>query len=403
VRLFHITISIPGTRLWGFIYLIQLTSSQADKKCPLVSCPDNKPVVHYWIGGDECTCEADGYLAQAWNTELYDAMKGRHAIDHEPTRTKNAENDNEAAKLQDGHLRDLRNHKRQVNPNAPTPPLETNTDLPVFIPPPKQDITPELINQSLTVQPQNSAVVSSVIPHLADEVLTFLVQLDGVVASTLSMNASTIFPCGSIGADPQPNIMLVPKYVKDGTQQTIIANCRCIAVSMFVPKVLTYWIQKIDGTIYSLVGPSLISHIDKIDTGSPIALSLLPTLDNAITPRDIASTKIVAPTRRQVFKSVVCDRKCPEGMEPIPGNLTKVPPECGCLAKPGQSLKVKPRALKQPDAYTATMTEEVCKAMQCMNNGDKPAMHNPFSMTCWCPDPVIIEDNPSAWTGGSKA
>lgn len=382
-------------------------------------------MIHYWPEDQGCFCEVQDFFAEPWNvvqhrrtdhaavansifaTEVNDFDEGvdgdleplGHTV---PTKVKKVGQNTDNLELSDHES--LRLHRRQVDPSAPAPPLETDTALPTFIPPPKQDITPELINQSLSLQPQHTAIVGSVIPHLMDEVLTFLVQLAGPIATTISMNASTIFPCGSVGTDPQPDIMLVPKYVRQGTPQTVIANCRCIAVSMLIPQVLTYWVQKLDGTVYSLAGSIEVFDIDKIDTSLPIALSLLPSMDGAVKPRNLEPTDAVESERRQVFNSVVCNRHCPEGMKPVPGNLLKVPPECGCLAEAGkQSTSLTSRALNQPDAYSATMSEEVCKAMKCINNGDKPAMHNPFDMTCWCPDPVPIEDNASAWAeSGSK-
>ena len=270
-----------------------------------------------------------------------------------------------------------------------------------FVPPPKKDITPELINQSLSVQPQNTAIVASVIAHLIEGIITFFVQLDGIVANLIAMNASTTFPCGAIGVDPQPDIMLVPKYVENGTSQTTIADCRCIAINQYKPEIINYWIQTAEGTVYSLVSSNKVSAIDKIDTGAKIALSMITTASSATKRGQLEAPNVVELGRRQVLKAEVCDRRCPEGMALIPGDLLKNPPECGCLAQEGREISnIITRGLTAPGPYTATMGEETCKSMKCTNNNDKPAMWNKFSMTCWCADPTYVEDNDSAWTPG---
>ena len=291
-------------------------------------------------------------------------------------------------------------YKRQNSSTASPTQTATDTVVPTFVPPPKEDLTPELLNQSLSTQHQNTAKVASVIAHLADEVITVLVQLDGIVANLIAMNASTTFPCGSIGSKPEPNIMLVPKHVQGGTQQTIIANCRCIAVNQLEPDLINWWVlNQLDGSLLSLAGKAEVTDIDKIDTGAPIALSMFAGSVSPSKREDVASANIIELPRRQVLKADICDRRCPAGMKPIPGDLLKNPPQCGCLAQePREFPKLAMRGLSTPGPYTAVMDEAACIAMKCTNNNDKPAMWNPFDMQCWCAGPTFLEHNENAWS-----
>ena len=282
--------------------------------------------------------------------------------------------------------------RQEPSPTAPFSSVDTN--VPTYVPPPKTDITQELINQSLTVQPQDTATVSSVIPQLKDGVITFLIQLNGIVASTLAMNASTSFPCDTVGSGIDPNIVLVPKYVQEGTQQTTIADCMCIAANMYDRNVITYWIQNCDGEIFSLVGSNKVHDIDRINTSAPIALSLRPSVGSA--KRNVfLPTNFVVPKRRQIF-NVDCNNVCPfEGMKFFEGRND----HCGCMFKKSlEASDLWARGIAEPDASEATMTAEACAAMTCINNGGRPAMFNPFSLTCWCADPAYVENNPSGWS-----
>lgn len=400
--------------------------------CPEITCPEDRPKAYYWPFGEGCFCETDDFLASPWNYVLPEeepkdltATKSIFDVEHNEFLLKNgldvyAESSKMIfrtlsatalsrlnAKLVDtvgtrpsiADKTEITKRQDDASTTSTLPP--DGTRLPSFVPPPKKDITPELIEQSLAVQPENTATVSSVIAHFGDEVITFLMQLSGIVANTIAMNASTTFPCGTIGAEPEPNIMLVPKHVQNGIHQTTVADCRCVAVNMVKPEVINYWIQK-GNSIISLVGDNKVYNIDKIDTGAPIALTMLTAPSGPAKRQDNQASDVVDLPRRQVFKSAVCDRQCPQGMEPIPGDLLKTWPECGCLAKEGGDVAdVIARALHQPDAYSATMNKEACEAMKCTNNADQPAMFNPFSLTCWCADPAYVEDNPNAWTGGT--
>ncbi|KIW16251.1 hypothetical protein PV08_06302 [Exophiala spinifera] len=286
---------------------------------------------------------------------------------------------------------DLR--RRQESPTASTP---AHTAIPTFIPPPAQDITPELLNQSLSIQPQNTATISSIIPYFMDNVLSVYIQLKGMVADTLIVNASASLPCGGIGVDPEPSLALVPKVVKqgEGQPQIQVADCQCIAVNMYDPNFITYWIQKIsDGSIYSLTGSNKVIDIDKMDTTQSTALDLV-TLSAAHTERSITNIEYVQPVRRQIF-GIKCGQPCPFYHMQV---IQTTDGYCGCMFHGAdEKMDLSTRALIVPDINAATMTEAACKAMLCYNNGNQPAVFNPFSLTCWCNSPPAIDYNAEGW------
>lgn len=287
------------------------------------------------------------------------------------------------------------NDKRQ----EPAATFSTSLDpaAPTFIPPPKTDITPDLINQSLTSQPDNAGVVTGVIPVFRDGVLMFPVQFEGPIAPIIPINCSTSLPCGLIGNGPDPNIVIGPKYVQDGTQQTIVADCLVIAVNMYDPNIINYVIQNSQGETFSLVGGNKIQDIDKIDTSAPVALTLQSTLGS--TKRSVDETKsYVIPKRYQVHKNN-CRTECTRRGYFIAG----LDDFCGCMDREDHISVSRRSGISAPDATEATMSAKACAAMTCINNGGKPAVFNPFSLTCWCVDQPLIEDNPSGWVGRMRA
>ena len=269
--------------------------------------------------------------------------------------------------------------------------------VPSYIPPPNQNITPELLNESLTLQPQNTATVSSIIPYFKDGIFQVFLQLDGLVADSLVVNASVSLPCGTIGlVNPQPNVALVPKIVQQGqgTPQVTVADCQVIAVNMYTPDVITYWIQKTeDGTLYSVVGSNKVLDINKMDTNQSVALSL-----TTLTPDPkrslLQAVDYIASQKRQIF-ATNCALSCPfYHMHMIQGTDGW----CGCVFKTAEEeVDLSTRAMMEPDVHTATMTAEACAAMICFSQVRKPAVYNPFSRTCWCYTDPMIESNPSAW------
>ncbi|KIW49001.1 hypothetical protein PV05_10718 [Exophiala xenobiotica] len=295
--------------------------------------------------------------------------------------------------VKETEVNDLR--PRQAPTSSATP---VYSAIPTFIPPPKQDITPELLNQSLSVQPQNTATVSSIIPYFRENVLRIYMQLKGLVADTLVVNASASLPCSGIGLDPEPKIAIVPKVVQQGQgqPQVQVADCQCIAVNMYIPNVITYWIQKLsDGTIYSLTGSNTVIDIDQMNTTQSTALSIV-TLTVGRAKRSAANTlEYVQPERRQIF-GIQCDKPCPFYHMHV---IKSTDGYCGCIFNGAdKEMELSSRGITAPDINTATMTEAACKAMTCYNNDNKPAVFNPFSLTCWCNTPPTIESNPNAWS-----
>jgi hypothetical protein len=285
-----------------------------------------------------------------------------------------------------------------------------DTVVPTFIPPPKQSLTPELLNQSLTVQPQNTSTISGVIPYFRDDVLQVYMQMNGLVADTLVLNASASFPCDTIGLDPEPNLAFVPKVVQPGQGQPSVTmvDCQCIGVNMYSPNVITFWVQKIvDGTIFSVVGSNKVMDINQIDTSQSTALSLVTvvagtskrSLPPPSKPRVGGAVRYVKPVRRQIFHVECGAAGCPFlHMHMVKGSDGY----CGCMFKGAdQKVELVPRGIVEPSVNNAKMTAEACHAMTCFNNGNKPAVFNPFTLTCWCNTPPVIESNPSAWTDAS--
>lgn len=288
--------------------------------------------------------------------------------------------------------------------------------VPNFIPPPKQDITPELIQQSLSVQPQNQALVASIVPYFHDGVIRVSLQLDGPIATTLVVNASTSLPCGAIGlVDPQPNVALVPLVMNQGQgqPQTVVTDCEVIAVNMYQPGVLTWWIQKVtDGTIYSVVGKALLNDIDKMNTTQSTALALTVLTPGASKRSTSDNIEYVPHQKRQVFR-VHCSYACPfYHMR----KLKITDGSCACLFYGANEKFVDPTANKhkeykeliardfiQPDTMNAKMTADACAAISCFNSGGDPtpALFNPFHQTCWCITQPYVESNPNAWTPSS--
>ncbi|EXJ73133.1 uncharacterized protein A1O5_04282 [Cladophialophora psammophila CBS 110553] len=294
-------------------------------------------------------------------------------------------------------LNDL--HRRQT-PTSSARPIDTA--VPTFIPPPNQDITPELIQQSLSVQPQNTALVGSIIPYFRDGVIQIFLQLDGPVATTLVVNCSTSLPCGTIGlVNPQPNLALVPLVVNQGQgqPQTAVADCQCIAVNIYNPHIVTYWIQKLsDGSVYSILGNNVVMDIDKMNTTQSTALTLT-ALSQGAAKRSFHDNVVYIPPEKRQLWSVQCDWPCPfYHMNKIKGTDGY----CGCMFNDaGKELDA--RELIEPNLYNSKMTEKACAAMTCFNNGGDatPALFHPFHLTCWCITQPYIDSNPSAWSPSS--
>lgn len=219
-----------------------------------------------------------------------------------------------------------------------------------YIPPPKADVTPDLLAESLQIQPQDTATVGSVMPHFQDGVISYGVQLNGLVASTMTLNASTALPCANIGAagQAQPDLALRPKDIDNGTAQPYIPDCNIVAVNMYDPNVINYWVINAEGAIFSLVGSNKVMQINQLNSTASVSL-VLRAAPASNSKRDIALTVLE------------------------------------------NTIKIAKRAMSQPDLHTATMTAEACAAIKCNNNGGQAAVFNPFTKTCWCRDPAYVE------------
>lgn len=230
---------------------------------------------------------------------------------------------------------------------------ETNMNF-TYVPPPKTDITPQLLSESLALQPQDTATVGSVMPFFQDDVISFGCQLNGFIASTITLNASTELPCHGIGTQSQPDLELRPKNVDNGTTQAYIPDCSIVAVNMYDPNVITYWVQDKSGAIYSVVGSNKIIDIDQLNS--------------------TASTSLVL-------------RAKPAGSKKRDTTMH----DCNMAGQDIVDRAMQKRAVLPPDWHTASMSPEACAAIKCNNNGGNPAMFNPFTKTCGCREPAYVE------------
>ena len=243
---------------------------------------------------------------------------------------------------------------------SPTPlPSGVNTSDPAvasFVLPPDINVTPALIQQSLNQQPQSTANIISVIPYFKDCVIVFGIQLAGGPASGIvTMNASCLIPCGTIGNDPEPGLVVVPQTVNNGTTQlTAQEACMIIALNWYTPEVVTFWVHRPDGALFSVASDNKLHNLDKINTSVPAFADILTT-DTPFTKRDWV----------------------------LP-NVKLEPP-----------VELAARGLEDINDYTATMSKGACAAMTCNGNGN-PALYNPFQRTCYCQTLEYAEVNPSS-------
>ncbi|EXJ94970.1 hypothetical protein A1O1_00088 [Capronia coronata CBS 617.96] len=334
--------------------------------CANLECPYGDEEPFYMMLDNECLCKS----VKEFKAQIAEAEA---ALDMEPAV-------------------DLVRRQVTTIPEAPV-----DTAVPTFLPPANPDITPALLNESLTIQPQNTATIGSIIPYFRDNLLQVHMQLNGPVADTLVVNASASLPCGNIGTDPEPNLALVPKVVQQGLgePQVVVADCLCIAVNMYNPNVVNYWIQKPDGSIYSLTGSNKVLDINKMVTNKSVALDLVALPSGTTKRNPEAMVQYVQPERRQIFRGP-CDKPCPfYHMH----QLKSSDGFCACMFNAAdETINMATRDMTEPDAYNAKMTPEACAAMTCFNGGDRAAVFNPFSLTCWCISPSYLEVNPSAWT-----
>jgi hypothetical protein len=271
--------------------------------------------------------------------------------------------------------------------------------VPTFIPPPKTDDTQALIDQALTAQPQNNALISSAIPYFLDGVIRVYLQLTGPVPYTLPVNCTTSFPCGGIGGpDPQPNLAMVPLVVNagQGAPQTVVANCELIGINIYKQPIINYWIQDLDdGNVWSVIGNNVVVDINKMNTTQSTALTL--TTQTSTNQKRAENNMEYAYLDKRQMWGVNCNAACPFNFMT---KLRGTDGHCGCIFE-GPS-DINKRDFIQPDNMNAKMTEASCAAMTCLTGGSpRPALYNPFHQTCWCISAPKIESNPNAWTPSS--
>jgi len=237
-------------------------------------------------------------------------------------------------------------------------PLSKDTNF-TYVPPPKTDITPALLEQSLASQPQHTATIGSIMAHFQQGVLSFGAQLNGLVAATMTLNASTELPCDGIGGQHQPDLEIRPKNVYNGTAQTYVPDCQVVAVNMYNPEVINFWVLDNNGSIHSLVSSNKIVNLDQLNTTASTSL-VLRTKQPDVAKRELSMH------------------------------------DCATVGHGVARRAVERRGLSETDSHTAIMTAEACAAMKCINNGGDPAIFNPFTNTCWCKDPVYVETDYSA-------
>lgn len=241
-------------------------------------------------------------------------------------------------------------------------PLSKDTNF-TYVPPPKTDITPALLDQSLASQPQDTATVGSIMAHFKQGYIAFGVQLNGLVAATMTLNASTQLPCDRVGNELQPDLELRPKDVDNGTAQIYVPECQIVAVNMYNPEVINYWVLDGNGSIHSLVGSNKLINLDQLNSTASMSL-VLRTRQPGVAKRD-QTMHDCAMAGQGIVRRV--------------------------LGREDQR-----RGLSEPDSHTASMTPEACAGMKCNNNGGEPAIFNRFTNTCWCRDPVYVETDHSA-------
>lgn len=237
-----------------------------------------------------------------------------------------------------------------------TLPVELNPNV-TYIPPPKTGQTGALLNQSLAYQPNNTATIISVMPHFQQGILSFTIQLNGFVAASLIVNASSSLPCDTIGLSPEPDLVILPQVQQGANASAVISDCDIIAVNMYNPEVVNYWVQTADGSIFALAGSNKVQALDKINTSASIAM-------------------VVRAATAQNWNGGLAARE--RGKQTLAAALQK-----------GQLLSR--RAVTNANMHNAAMSAQACQAIQCTQNGGKPAVYNPFTRVCGCKDPAQVE------------
>ena len=146
-------------------------------------------------------------------------------------------------------------------------------------------VTPVLIHQATDQIVQHNANVYSVQPYFLDDVISFHVQLAGAPEG-FNLNASTTIAAGSIGTDPEPNLVLVPKNMKTRVPKAAEETALIIAITFDPGDSITYHVQTSNGTVIKLHGDKYVHDIDLIDPSAPPSLSILASHPPSHVKRD---------------------------------------------------------------------------------------------------------------------
>lgn len=176
-----------------------------------------------------------------------------------------------------------------------------------------------------------------------------------------TLNASTTIAADGIGTAPQPNLVLVPKYMMSRPAKPVTKTALIIAVILNDNETITYHVQLSDGRVVKLYGDQYVHNIDRMDPTQPPGLSL-----------------VTSPTMHHLKRDVL-DRyeEADSQIQASSAQLTK-------------------RGVEDVSAYSATVSAETCASITCLNNGGKPAQYNPFLNSCYCQTLVPLELSPIA-------
>ena len=178
-------------------------------------------------------------------------------------------------------------------------------------------------------------------PWFADGIIAFTVHLSGQ-ANTFFMNASTTIAAGGIATNPNTQLILMPKAVKNTTSTSVADTANIIAVNAIGQNHIFYYVQLNNGSLIELASDKLVHGIDQMD----------PT----------ATTELVI----------------------LPQSLASGPALGKCSSSEDVSAKsLNARGRQGISANTVTVTAEACSKMTCLSTGEPP-MFNSFTNACYC-------------------
>jgi hypothetical protein len=208
-------------------------------------------------------------------------------------------------------------------------------------------LTPALIQQATHQVVEQNASVYAVQPYFLDGVISFEVQLSGAPGG-FNLNASTIIAAASIGKNPQPNLVLVPKTMRSRVPKATEETAMIIAVNFNTDDSIVYYVQLSNGKIVKLYGDKFVHDIDLIEPNAPPALSFI--------------TSHMPHRKRDGWDQ---DEESTLAVQAGPMTITK-------------------RGMNGISSSSATFLEETCRSISCLGNGGQPAMFNPFLKSCYC-------------------